>query len=157
MKELNEQLQFLLDLGTDRTPHGRKNLYEHLTGTYGLLKDKQCREPVCAAGLFHSIYGTAHFHHKSFPIENRHVIRELIGYEAEFFAYVFCVTQRPEAFYEQIGRTPIIVHDMFLDRTARLSTTELQNLLDIEWANLTEQGLPYGPPVVSVDRLEAHP
>jgi hypothetical protein len=113
------------------------------------------KHEVCMAGLFHSIYGTAHFHHKSWSLEDRHVIRDLIGYEAEFLVYIFCVTDRPNAFYTQIGKTPIIVHDKFLDRPTKLTQQELQNLLDIEFANLTEQGLHALP--LSAVGLEANP
>jgi hypothetical protein len=40
---------------------------------------------------------------RRFPIESRHVIRDLIGEEAEFLAYVFCVTDRPTAFLLHAG------------------------------------------------------
>lgn len=92
------------------------------------------------AGLFHSIYGTWHFHHKTFPIEDRHIIRGLIGYEAEFLAYIFCVTKRPKEFLDLIGKDEIIVHDNYLDRPVKLSKDELNNLIEIEAANLIEQG-----------------
>lgn len=92
------------------------------------------------AGLFHSIYGTWHFHHKTFPIEDRHIIRGLIGYEAELLAYIFCVTKRPKEFLNLIGKDEIIVHDNYLDRPVKLSKDELNNLIEIEAANLIEQG-----------------
>lgn len=106
-------------------------------------------EPVRLAGLFHSIYGTWHFHHKAFPLEDRHIVRAVIGYEAEFLVYIFCVTKRPDEFYGQIGKNPIVVHDNYLDRPTKLTQRELRNLLEIEAANLIEQG--------ALDALKRHP
>lgn len=104
-----------------------------------MLKQWNNAESVCLAGLFHSIYGTWHFHHKTFPIEDRHIIRELIGYEAEFLAYIFCVTKRPKELLDLIGKPEIVVQDMYLDRPVKLSKSELDNLIEIEAANLLEQ------------------
>ena len=43
------------------------------------------------AGLFHSIYGTAVFHHQTM-IED--VIQSVIGEKAEHLAYLFCILGR---------------------------------------------------------------
>ena len=92
---------FLLDeLGLNRIPHSGRDFFTHLSGTHVLLRSWDNPDAVCHAGLFHSVYGTSHFHHKAFPIERRDVIRAMIGEEAEFLAYVFCVTERPKDFLE---------------------------------------------------------
>jgi hypothetical protein len=127
-------------LRTHELRHSGRDFYTHLKGTHDLLKAWKNPEVVCLGGLFHSIYGTWHFRHKSFPIENRHVIRDLIGEEAEFLAYVFCVTERPKAFLVHAGSPEIAIKDHHAGSLIRLATVELNKLLEIEAANLLEQG-----------------
>jgi len=115
--------QFLLwPAGTDKIKHSGRTLYDHLVGTHDLLQAWGNSEPVCAAGLFHSIYGTKHFQHQTWPIIDRATIQKLIGPEAELLAYVFCIADRPKAFFANA--------DGFLTRPLR----------EIEAANLIEQG-----------------
>jgi hypothetical protein len=102
--------------------HSGRDLYAHLCGTHDLLEAWGNSEPVCAAGLFHSIYGTVHFRHKSWPLAGRAIIQKLIGPEAEQLAYAFCMADRPKAFFANA--------DGFLTRPLR----------EIEAANLVEQG-----------------
>jgi hypothetical protein len=120
--------------------HTGRSFYAHLKGTHDLLRDWDNPEPVCVAGLFHSIYGTWHFCHKAFPIENRSTLANLIGKEAEFLAYVFCVTERPKVFLDNVGRSKISIHDHYANEPIHLSRTDLNKLLEIEAANLIEQG-----------------
>jgi hypothetical protein len=127
-------------LRTHEVPHSGRDFYTHLKGTHDLLQAWRNPEAVCLAGLFHSIYGTWHFRHKAFPIENRHVIRDLIGEEAEFLAYVFCVTERPKAFLVVAGSPEIAIKDHHAGSLIRLPPVELNKLLEIEAANLLEQG-----------------
>jgi hypothetical protein len=136
---LTEQLR------TQDVRHSKRNLYAHLEGTHDLLHAWDNPEPVCAAGLFHSIYGTWHFRHKAFPIEERQVIRDLIGKEAEFLAYVFCVTQRPKDFLANIFASDIVMRDHHAGHALRLTRAELNKLLEIEAANLIEQKGNIGP------------
>jgi hypothetical protein len=105
-----------------------------------LLRDWGNPEPICVAGLFHSIYGTWHFRHKAFPIKNRSELAKLIGKEAEFLAYVFCVTERPKVFLANAGGSQISIHDYYANRPIQLSPADLSKLLEIEAANLIEQG-----------------
>jgi hypothetical protein len=130
---LTEQLR------TQGVRHSGRDFYTHLKGTHDLLQVWQNPEPVCIAGLFHSIYGTWHFRHKAFPITSRHVIRDLIGEEAEFLAYVFCVTERPKDFLANAGSAEIAIQDHHAGDLIRLSHSQLSKLLEIEAANLIEQ------------------
>jgi hypothetical protein len=120
--------------------HTGRSFFEHLKGTHDLLRDWGNPEPVCLAGLFHSIYGTWHFRHKAFPIEKRSTLAALIGEEAEFLAYVFCVAERPRVFLANAGRAQILLQDHYINELIPLSQAELNNLLEIEAANLIEQG-----------------
>jgi Domain of unknown function (DUF6817) len=132
---------FLLEhLHVHEVRHTGRSFFEHLKGTHDLLRDWGNPEPICVAGLFHSIYGTWHFRHKAFPIEQRSTLAELIGKEAEFLAYVFCVAERPKVFLENADRPQASIHDHYKNDVIHLSRTDLSNLLEIEAANLIEQG-----------------
>jgi len=120
--------------------HTGRSFFAHLKGTHDLLRDWGNPEPICVAGLFHSIYGTRHFRHKAFPIENRDALADLIGNEAEFLAYVFCVAERPKVFLANADRSQISIHDHYTNDLIHLSRSDLNNLLEIEAANLMEQG-----------------
>jgi len=47
------------------------------------------------AGLFHSVYGTVYFMPDDGLIENRQVVKNLIGDKAEEIAYWFCILDKP--------------------------------------------------------------
>jgi hypothetical protein len=113
--------EFLLQRAhADKIKHSGRSLYDHLCGTFDLLEDWANSEPICDAGLFHSIYGTKHFRHQSWPLEDRATIRALIGSEAELLAFMFCTMDRKEF--------------LTLDQPVAPS------LREIEAANLIEQG-----------------
>ena len=119
--------QFLIaQAKADMVRHSGRSLFDHLVGTHDLLQRWGNREDVCNAGLFHSIYGTARFHYKVWPIEQRDVIRGLIGDYAEKLACLFCIMNRPAAF--------------FGCKDAWLVPQMLRDLHEIETANLLEQG-----------------
>jgi hypothetical protein len=136
-----EQLNFLVNKArVAEVRHSGRTLFAHLHGTHSLLRSWGARPEVCLAGLFHSIYGTRAFKHKSWPLTERHVVRDLIGREAEWLAYLFCATARPKAFVEaaEINK-PAIITDLFRNMELLLTPAELKDLLEIEAANLIEQ------------------
>jgi hypothetical protein len=134
--------QFLIvQAKADKTRHSKRSLFDHLVGTHDLLQRWGNRDEVCDAGLFHSIYGTRHFRHQSYPLENRHVIRELIGHNAEWLAYLFCAADRPRVLLVEAPKDgPHIVTDHFREMELVLTPAELRDLREIETANLIEQG-----------------
>ncbi len=113
---------FLVDiLGCESIPHGDRNLWEHLKGTEALLWKWRQPDAIQDAGLFHSIYGTSQFKHCSFPIEGRHIIRRLIGAEAEELVFEFCTMNR--------SKWPWGAY-LPSERRAVLYTIEAANLID---------------------------
>lgn len=115
--------QFLLErAGADKVRHSGRSLYKHLVGTHDLLETWGNSEPVCAAGLFHSIYGTRAFRYRTWPIADRMTIQKLIGPEAERLAFVFCIADRPRVLFETRDGPWV------------------RPLREIEAANLIEQG-----------------
>jgi|TARA_B110000977_G_scaffold149495_1_gene189498 hypothetical protein len=98
MKDSNFiKINYLIEMGCSNTPHSGTTLLEHLIGVYNILKESGAQEYVCDAGLFHSIYGTISFRHKT--TEDRDRIRELIGNESENLVYTFSTLQRPRSFF----------------------------------------------------------
>jgi len=109
----------------DTTRHSGRTLLEHLKGTHDLLKSWELEPNICTAGLFHSIYGTNMFRHQSWPLADRRTIQMLIGEHAERLVHTFCTIDRPRALFAA---------------PAMLRSPILQQLREIEAANLLEQG-----------------
>jgi hypothetical protein len=112
--------EFLISLGADKTPHSGRVLLDHLKGVHDLLRDWDNSDDVCAAGLFHSIYGTEAFKHQS--LEDRNKLIEVIGEYAEGLVWLFSVAK-----------------DRPMFRSIENPLTRIQ-LMEIEAANLLEQG-----------------
>lgn len=126
------QAALLEELDAHVTSHSRRTLLEHLKGTHDLLEQWGNPPWVCAAGLFHSIYGTYIFEKKSADLSMRARIREVIGPQAEQLVYIFCVCDRSR-FYDHLGESRFRIRDLELDRDT------LAALIEIEVANVIEQ------------------
>ena len=113
---------------TQGVPHSKTTFFEHLYGTYEILKELGLSKDVCIAGLFHAIYGTTYFNYEYGLTINRDEVRELIGEYAENLAYTFC---------SMPNRTPNLIAN------GRKGNTKLFHLACIEYANLLEQAPRY--------------
>ena len=87
------KIDFLKQLGSDKIKHRNQSLLEHLIGVRDILKKWGASEYVQDGGLFHSVYGTAHF--KPQLTTDRDTVRYLIGEKAEELAYWFCFLDEP--------------------------------------------------------------
>lgn len=103
--------------------HGNSSYLDHCNKIYNILKELQCSEELCLAGLYHSVYGTENY---QVPISSsRPKIKELIGDYAEHLVTIFCGLS---------NRTNSILNNSFaFDEDIKLA------LLYIEYANLKEQ------------------
>ena len=118
-----KEVEFLLEK-TGNLLHGNKTFFEHLYNTMTILEGKKQSKNVCAAGLFHSIYGTE-FYQFNEPTITRSIIKKLIGEYAESLVYEFCnLTNRL---------------DVLLGNLNNYKESFLKDLLMIEMANLIEQ------------------
>ena len=120
---ISTKIDFLKEMGADKTPHRDKTLLEHLIGVSEILKEMNAPEYIQDAGLFHSIYGTAYFRHQT--VSDRQVVQDLIGEKAELLAYLFCV----------LGR----VTDRQSEITAIEDKRVRDDLMLIDFANSEEQ------------------
>ena len=85
---------FLLALGIDKVPHSQKSYLAHLVNVYRLMEDEGCTPELCAAGMFHSIYGTEKFQGFKLELDQRDEVRRLIGDRAERLGYLNCAMDR---------------------------------------------------------------
>ncbi len=135
---LERQIEFLRSAHTDELPHSEGHLLDHLLGTRQLLVDWGARSAVCDAGLFHSVYGTEHYEPKAVPLSMRHKVRELIGEEAEFLAWVFCFMRR-ETFDQNLQRQAgYNVQHRLTDERVELTQTQFTDLVIMTFANTLE-------------------
>lgn len=86
---------FLIESGTIDEEHFEGTLYEHLIGTWNILKELQCSDDVCNAGLFHSIYGTDIFKSITVSKDCRNEVKNLIGERAEKLVNYFSTAKDP--------------------------------------------------------------
>ena len=90
-----KKIDFLKSVGSDETSHSGRTLLEHLIGTSEKLKEMGAPQYLQDAGLFHSIYGTVSFMPDGGLVEDRQIIKDLIGDQAEEVAYLFCILDKP--------------------------------------------------------------
>lgn len=131
-------------LQADHVGHSGRSLFDHLVGTFDLLRAWGASRDVALAGLFHSIYGTKTFRHQCVEPtpENRDLIAHFIGERAELLAYIFCTSKRSG----------------FLEMGHHEASQDLKDLLEIEAANLLEQGAAKrAKPGTAIWRLAGHP
>ena len=133
--------RYLLALGADKLLHSGRHFLAHLEGTYRLLRGWGLPEPVCYAGLFHSMYGTDGFKRNALTLDDRHEVRALIGEEAERLVYLFCSIRRISMFERG---APESIRFREADRRTPISKSEWVALLHIEYANTLDQCLDLG-------------
>lgn len=140
MSRLAPAVDFLISVGAHEAPHAHgQSLLSHLIGTYELLCAWGCKEEVCLAGLYHSIYSTSIYQNACVGLENRSDIVRVIGQGAEQLAYLFCIAQRPRAILSAVLHSTITSR---IDGTRNIISQEVvANLVELECANLLEQKL----------------
>ena len=127
----------LEELGAGHVEHSHRTLIEHLEGTARLLASWGCDAHVCAAGLFHSIYGTNAFTFSCVEPQDRERLRSILGDRAEALVYLFCTSHRPHGLL-QAARAGQLVNRL-ADEPMPVTREDVQDLLEIECANLIEQ------------------
>ena len=121
--------------------HSGSTLWDHLIGTFEILRAWGANTDVCLAGLLHSIYSTQFFAHSLFSVSQRNKIAAKIGVRAEHTAYAFCVIDRrclrkilP---LKSAVSTPL--RNCKTGQLIRVSQTTLRALRLIDMANELEQ------------------
>ena len=109
---------------TKRVHHNDGFLFEHLYGTYQILKKWNKPNYVCMAGMFHSVYETEYFSFNT-PY-TRDVVKSILGNKSEKLIYEFCRIK------------PRI--NVLISKIDEWTREEYIDLIDIELANMEEQG-----------------
>jgi hypothetical protein len=124
---------------TESIGHLDTTLFDHLWGTYSILKKQGKPEYLCLAGLFHSIYETEYF--KFNTPYTRNEVKDLIGEQAEILVYEFCNIS---------PRT-----NKLIERSGNWSDQLYADLLDLEFVNAIEQGY-YNDSVKTIEAIRKH-
>ena len=124
-----KKINFLKSIGSDKVNHCEETLLEHLICTHDILHKLGEDQFLLDAGLFHSVYGTAYFMPKSGLVDNRQVIIDLIGKQAEEIVYWFCIIDHPRLpeinkFEEPLKTNLIKLHDANLEAQEKMMTWE---------------------------------
>lgn len=138
--EYKKWTDFLVKLGIENVPHTEKTYLGHLVNVYRLMESEGCEHEVCAAGMFHSIYGTQQFQGFKLGLEQRGDVRAMIGTRAEKLAYLNCAMQREtfDAATEGNGETYRFV-DRLTGEPVELSRADFDDLCRVHLYDWLEQ------------------
>lgn len=139
MKILQDPRILELKNHTNVLHHDNVTLFEHLYGTYQILKEKNKPEYLCMAGFFHSIYETEYFNFET-PY-TREKIKNLIGEQAENLVYEFC-------------KLDLRINSL-ISKSNQWSDQVYADLLDIELANMAQQGY-YNESIKLLEAIRKH-
>lgn len=132
---------FLMELETHKTPHGRRNLARHSLCVYDLLKIANQDTATCLAGAFHSIFGTNSFKTTTLPQEEKARLTEVVGEEAADLCELFGTIQRPLTLETALRESICEVTKADTGESVAITEKQLHSLIMIECANLFDQGL----------------
>lgn len=133
-------VEFLSSIGMKEIRHTEKTYLDHLVAVYKGLESWGCAHEVCAAGMFHSIYGTERFRGFTLPPERRPDIARLIGDRAERLAYANCAMDRT-SFDQAVTQTagPFRFRNRWSGETIELGESEFRDLCLIHLCDWLEQ------------------
>lgn len=136
--------RWLADNGALKHKHQDGSLHDHLMRVYDLMCARPCPEHACAAGAFHSIYGTNAFKQallsRSDIIGGRQTLAGVIGREAEELVYIFSMLDRPRTLKEHANDDVLTLDTMSSQVYQLRSREQKHHLCLIEAANLLDQG-----------------
>jgi hypothetical protein len=100
MNKSEEALAFsyLEKIGSPLIRHSGRTLFDHLVGTFRILRSWNAADSLAMAGLFHSVYGTESFGASTISYGDRQDLAEQIGATAERLVWLFG-TMTPESFW----------------------------------------------------------
>lgn len=77
---------------------GDGTVLSHLEGVFKILSSNEQPQAVCLAGLFSAIYDIRVFEDKNLGFDEREILSNLIGRDAEHLVWLFSKLDRPKAF-----------------------------------------------------------
>jgi len=134
----DQALSKLHELGAHELQHLNGDLAQHLKGTYVLLREWGNSEPVCLAGLFHAVYGTAGFPAALLSLDKRSDIAAAIGDEAEELVYLYGACDRDYTYSKLISHDEPIYRNRFTQEAFSLPRLLLASFCELTLANELE-------------------
>jgi hypothetical protein len=103
--QYRDVVAFLESRAAGEVPHVAQTLFEHLQGTYDLLREWGSPVYVCHAGLCHALYGTDGLAASLLDVgSERPALAAVIGGHAEALVYFYASCDR-SYLYPQLGAT----------------------------------------------------
>ena len=138
--------------------HSGSSLWNHLLGTFEILRGWGAETDVCLAGLIHSVYATQYYRTAVVRLAQRSKVSSTVGSGAERLAHTFCLidrqTLRDAAMPPATSGASIRLREHQRDRAVRVSRDTLLALRLIDLANEVEQAQRNpGPPTVTLSWL----
>jgi hypothetical protein len=134
----DQALSKLHELGAHQLQHLNGDLAQHLKGTYELLREWGNSEPVCLAGLFHAVYGTAGFPAALLSLDKRSDIAAVIGDEAEELVYLYGACDRDYTYSKLISHEEPNYRNRFTQESFSLPRLLLASFCELTLANELE-------------------
>jgi hypothetical protein len=127
--------EFLRERGAGRLPHPGGTLHAHLTRVAALLEEWGADEELQAAGLCHAAYGTDGYASALLGLDERPVLRDLIGARAESLVYLYASCDRA-AVYPRLGNDgPVPFLNRFSGATRTPPEREIRAFAELTAAN----------------------
>lgn len=131
-----------MELGAAGVQHIHADLASHLTGTADRLRQWGNDEPLCLAGPFHAVYGTFGFDEKLVELEDRPIVAEIIGKEAEAIVYLYGACNRALTYPEICRSEEPTFHDRFSNDARVPSILERRSFAELTAANEIDVAAP---------------
>ena len=138
MNYTNQALAKLRDIGAHELEHVNGDLAQHLKGTCTLLAEWGNPEPICLAGLYHAVYGTADFQAQLVPLDRRSDVAAVIGAEAEALVYFYAACDRRYTYQQIVSEAQPRYRDRFSDETYVPKRSLLASFCELTLANELE-------------------
>lgn len=131
---------FLSSYDTGEIAHFNGDFFSHLRRTADLLNEWGNTDYVCLAGLCHAVYGTQGFQQGILRPDERHLLQEVVGVDAEGVAYFYCSCDR-SCLYPTIGASGgFKFHDRFTGDRFEPSEQMVRDFLEVTFSNEVELG-----------------
>jgi hypothetical protein len=120
--------------GASRIEHPGGSLLEHVIRTSDTLESWQAPVAVVLAGLAHGAYGTDGFAVALFSLDERDLVAEQIGEEAEAIVYRYASCDRAFTL-PQIGHGEVSFRNRFSGAVEVVDATVVQQFAELSFAN----------------------
>ncbi|MCU1594722.1 MAG: hypothetical protein JWO12_2114 [Frankiales bacterium] len=127
-------LDLLEERGAGEIAHPGGTLLDHLVRVGQRLDGYGASPMLQVAGLTHAAYSTDGFDTALLTLDERPVLRDAIGVEAEELVYLYAASDRVP-FYRQLGQPLLVWTDRFTRSSVTKDPAEIAPLIELTVAN----------------------